>query len=148
MANEMPKRIELLEVGAQENIRFIKKQEWVFTSSVLTAYGSLIAASRYINFVCAMKIILLVAIALSLVFSWLVFDGLKRSLQTSRDVSKLIFEKYYPENEKREIKRLVPKTRSYFDRCGIFIWLFVILLFGAGIAAYAIVYPGALNLCP
>ena len=43
---EIPKRLELLLGYAQENIRLIKKQEWVYTSSVLAVYAGLIAGSR------------------------------------------------------------------------------------------------------
>ena len=44
--DDLPKAAELIYQAAQSNIQFIKKQEWVYTSSALAAYGAIVAFSK------------------------------------------------------------------------------------------------------
>ena len=129
----LPKQIELMYENALKNIDFIKKQEWVFTTSALTAYGALYLAAEKIKFTCDLKPWIIGGIVASVFFSGLIFCGMCRSLKNSRRDLKYLF----------KTKWLKPlnfgaQGRSCFDRWGIFFWLLLIVTSGAVVTAYGI----------
>jgi hypothetical protein len=131
---ELPKQVELFYQSQLTNIQFIKKQEWIFTTSALTAYGALATAGKYFFFTPEIKTILYLAIAGSLAFSALIFHGMYKSLDNSRNELDRVLPEYFKSLHE-------PDKRGYFDRCGIFIGLFLIVSVGAAISAYAVCRP-------
>jgi hypothetical protein len=130
---ELPKALELTYQSASSNINFIKKQEWIYTSSTLAVYGALVALPQKVVLAYCAKIILETVIAVSVVFSWFIFCEMKKSLAGSRcDIERL------QEHPRLRPYAGKPPTRNWFDRWGLFAGLFLISLFGAAIAGYAI----------
>jgi amino acid transporter len=120
---EMPKIIELHYSSALSNINFIKKQEWIYTTSALAVYGALFAGVKNISTGICAKIFLTLAIAFSLAFSALIYYGMAKSLNTSRD----------------DLDQIVQgKPRNWFDKWGLFAGLGVIVAIGAIIVMYAV----------
>jgi hypothetical protein len=136
----LPRQEEIIYNTAINNIQFIKKQEWVFTSSALTAYGALVAAAKYLPLSNAMALFLYAAIFASWIFNALILFGMKDSLQLARQDVDRILKNYF--NEKTP-------PRNCFDTCGLFFCLLVILFVGSIISAYAIYQASSPHLlCP
>jgi 4-hydroxybenzoate polyprenyltransferase len=134
MPRELPKSFELSYRIAIDNIQSIKKQEWVFTSSGLTVYAALVLASEKIEFSECARLLLVIALAGSLLFAIIIFGGLWWSLEQSR--KDIAFIQEHP-SYKHQFRK--PTNRIFFfDSGAIFVGLFFILMCGASLAAYAI----------
>jgi hypothetical protein len=53
MVGELPNHIELICKNAEDNLRFIKQQQWSITRYALTAYGALFVVAKTIRAECA-----------------------------------------------------------------------------------------------
>jgi hypothetical protein len=127
---EMPKSIELQYNSGLSNVSFIKKQEWIYTSSALAVYGALVAGVKNIPIGICAKIFLTAAILFSLAFSAFIYHGMAKSLEMSRDDLNQIVQGPF-------FKKTV-QPRDWFDNWGLFAGLGVIVLVGAIIVMYAV----------
>jgi hypothetical protein len=120
---------ELIFNAAIGNIKFIKAQEWVLTSSALTFFGALTAGQKHLAIgplAPEVRYISIGVIAAMTVFSWHLFSTMAESLDLSRD-------------DVDKIQRTKSK-RTCFDRCGIFYCLKAIVIGGAIASSYAIFF--------
>jgi hypothetical protein len=56
MVGELPNHIELICKNAEDNLRFIKQQQWSITRYALTAYDALFVVAKTIRAECADKV--------------------------------------------------------------------------------------------
>ena len=84
MVGELPNHIELIYKNAEDNLRFIKQQQWSIARYALTAYGALFVVAKTIRAECADKVLLVLAAWLVAVFSVLILWSLIESMATFR----------------------------------------------------------------
>jgi hypothetical protein len=120
---------ELVFNASIDNIKFIKTQQWVLTSSALTLFGALTAGQKFLAvgpLAASVRYISVAAVWALAIFCWCLFCGLAKSLQNSRD----------------EVDRIMGKKseRACFDTHGIFLCIAAIVGAGAIASSYAIVF--------
>lgn len=84
MVGELPNHIELIYKNAEDNLRFIKQQQWSIARYALTAYGALFVVAKTIRAECADKVLLVLAAWLVAVFSVLILWSLIELMATFR----------------------------------------------------------------
>jgi hypothetical protein len=95
MVGELPNHIELIYKNAEDNLRFIKQQQWSIARYAVTAYGALFVVAKTIRAECADKVLLVLAAWLVAVFSVLILWSLIESMATFRGRIAWVYASYF-----------------------------------------------------
>jgi hypothetical protein len=101
MVGELPNHIELIYKNAEDNLRFIKQQQWSIARYALTAYGALFVVAKTIRAECADKVLLVLAAWLVAVFSVLILWSLIESMATFRGRIAWVYASYFRSEKKK-----------------------------------------------
>jgi hypothetical protein len=100
MVGELPNHIELIYKNAEDNLRFIKQQQWSIARYAVTAYGALFVVAKTIRAECD-KVLLVLAALLVAVFSVLILWSLIESMATFRGRIAWVYASYFRSEKKK-----------------------------------------------
>jgi hypothetical protein len=132
MADEFPKRLELLYADAVENLKFLKQQQWVITRYTLTAYAALFAIATQTP----VRIALILATWLVAIGATFFLHHFIRSLRKFRKRIKWIYESNFPADEHDPL--MLTEDKDWLNKKGFVRVLIGVCLGGAAITTWAI----------